>query len=83
MQSTRACLPACAASSRLRRVVQVVDLFLGVAVAFLHFAFDLIFQALDLLLFAAGELAGLFLDFAANVLGGAFHLVFIHRMSPL
>jgi len=52
--------------------------FAHVASCVLDFAFNLICQTFGLLFLAVHQLAGAFLDFAANFFQFAFDLVFVH-----
>jgi hypothetical protein len=61
----------------------LADHVLQVAGLFLHFAFDLVGQALGLLFFAADGFTETFLDLATDVFGFAFDLVFVHDISPI
>ena len=65
-----------------RSVRCILDGFFQVAQLFLGFAFDLVLQALDLLLRIANQLASLFLNFAADILQFAVDLVFANVAKP-
>ena len=55
-----------------------MDGFLRVTQLFLGLAFDLVLQAFDLLFLVTDQLAGFFLDLAADVLQFAIDLVLVH-----
>lgn len=60
----------------------VLDVLFGVAVIFLHFAFNLVGFAFALKAFVATQFARSFLDFALALLCSAFDLIFVHN-DPL
>jgi hypothetical protein len=55
-----------------------LDCLFQVANLFLDLAFDLIFQTLGLLLLVTRQLPDFFLNLPAQVLCGAFDLIFVH-----
>ena len=59
------------------------DCILDVANFLLHFAFDLVGQALGLLFFAADDFASGLLDFTGDFLHFTFDLIFVHDGSSL
>src|SRR2546423_1453810 len=63
-------------------LVRVISRLLGVANASLHFAFDLLAGAFDLLIRVAGCFADFTLYLPCHVLHQAFDLVAVHEKSP-
>jgi hypothetical protein len=59
----------------------VFGVFLGIAIARLHFAFDLIGQALCLQSVVTDDLASDLLDVSLGLLNAALDLVFVHDVS--